>query len=297
MCRVTRPGQPVFAKHDLRAELLRAELDERGTALVNLFSGGGCGSTSLLRALLVRAARRGLPVAAFAALNRLPSGGGVRDGLTGVAGAQVRPLLTDGLCHLEPAMLDAHLRDWPPRPTRLLLVENSGEPSCPAPYGLGESLRVALASVTEGEDRPWRAPLGFGPAHLVVVTRDDLAEAVDFDRAAFLAAVERVNPGVPVVFTSARRGDGLDRLLDLLLAVASGAEPHHPVLTRGPAPLHAHGARAGTLRTHAYADAFSARDDHGYDHGNGYDHGHGHGHLQSHDHGNVRPGTRPSVRA
>lgn len=231
MCRVTRPAQPVFAKYDVRADRLRTDLAARGTTLVNLFSGPRSGSTALLGALLARARERGLPVAAFAAATQLedaPAAAAATAAVT--AELPVKRLLTGGVCHLEPAMVDAHLRDWPPYPTRLLLVENPGEPACPAPYELGESLRVALTSVTEGEQRPLRSPLGFGLAHAVVVTRNDLAEAVDFDSTAFRAAVRRVNPGAPVVFTSARSGQGIDRLLDLTLAVADGTPPHRPAL-------------------------------------------------------------------
>ncbi|WP_328806336.1 hydrogenase nickel incorporation protein HypB [Streptacidiphilus fuscans] len=272
MCRVTRPAQPVFAKYDVRADRLRTDLAARGTTLVNLFSGPRSGSSALLEALLARARERALPVAAFAAATQLEDapaaaaaaaeGGATAAAVT--AELPVKRLLTGGLCHLEPAMVDAHLRDWPPYPTRLLFVENVGEPSCPAPYELGESLRVALTSVTEGEQRPLRSPLGFGLAHAVVVTRYDLAEAVDFDPTAFRAAVHRVNPGVPVVFTSARSGQGIDCLLDLTLAVADGTPPHRPALATP-------GARVSYLYAvdddgHAYAEDVEPAGAHAHGH-------------------------------
>ncbi len=139
-------------------------------------------------------------------------------------------------------MLRGHLAGWLPEETRLLFVENVGNLVCPASYDLGESLRVALASVTEGEDKPLKYPTAFGLASLVVVTKTDIAAAVDFDEQAFLANVEQVNPGVEVLFTSARTGTGTGQLLDRALAVLDGGPVHRPVMAGQPAAhVHSHG--------------------------------------------------------
>ena len=91
-------------------------------------------------------------------------------------------------------MLGGHLDGWLPADTRLLFVENVGNLVCPASYDLGETLRIVLASVTEGEDKPLKYPTAFGLAHLVVVTKTDIAEAVDFDETAFRANVATGQP-------------------------------------------------------------------------------------------------------
>jgi hydrogenase nickel incorporation protein HypB len=88
--------------------------------------------------------------------------------------------------------------------------------------------------VTEGEDKPLKYPTAFGLAHLVVVTKTDIAEAVAFDEDAFRANVEQVNPGVEVLLTSARRGEAIGALLDRALAAADGAPVHTPVMARKP---------------------------------------------------------------
>jgi hydrogenase nickel incorporation protein HypB len=129
-------------------------------------------------------------------------------------------------------MLGGHLDGWLPDGTALLFVENVGNLVCPASYQLGESLRVALASVTEGEDKPLKYPTAFGLANLVVITKIDLAVAVGFDEAAFRANVQQVNPGVEVLLTSARTGEGAGLLLERALAVHAGGEVHAPVLAR-----------------------------------------------------------------
>jgi hydrogenase nickel incorporation protein HypB len=253
MCRATELRTAVLAKNDRGAHALRAELAAQGTVMVNLLSSPGSGKTALLEAELGLARRRGVAVAA------LTADLATENDATRLArsGAPVKQVLTDGLCHIETDMLRGHLDGWLPSGTRLLFVENVGNLVCPASYDLGEAMRVVLASVTEGEDKPLKYPTAFGLAQLVVVTKHDIAEAVEFDRDAFLAHVQQVNPGVDVVFTSARRREGIGLLLDRALAVSEGAAVHRPVMATSVQP-HDHGhdpARAhehGHLHQHAH---------------------------------------------
>ncbi|MFI5687967.1 hydrogenase nickel incorporation protein HypB [Streptomyces sp. NPDC051636] len=230
MCRVVDLQQAVLARNDEAARTLREELATLGTTVVNLLSSPGSGKTALLEHELTQARERSVPVAALTA-DLATENDAARLARSGVP---VKQILTDGLCHLEAAMLARHLQGWLPDPTRLLFVENVGNLVCPASYDLGETLRVVLASVTEGEDKPLKYPTAFGLAHLVVVTKTDIAEAVGFDEEAFRAHVERVNPGVEVLLTSARRGQGLGALLDRALAAAEGELLHSPVMARRP---------------------------------------------------------------
>ncbi|MGW1780752.1 hydrogenase nickel incorporation protein HypB [Streptomyces sp. NPDC002143] len=232
MCRAVDLRQAVLAKNDAGAEALRGNLAARGTTIVNLLSSPGSGKTALLERELLLARERSLPVAALTA-DLATENDAARLARSGVP---VKQVLTDGLCHLEAGMLAGHLVGWLPDDTRLLFVENVGNLVCPASYDLGETLRVVLASVTEGEDKPLKYPTAFGLAHLVVITKTDIAEAVEFDENAFRANVAQVNPGVEIVRTSARRGQGVGAVLDRALAAASGAPVHHPVMARAPHP-------------------------------------------------------------
>ncbi len=250
MCREVDLQQAVLAKNDGRAHLLRAELAARGTIVVNLLSSPGSGKTALLEQELLLARRRGVPVAALTA-DLATENDAVRLARSGVP---VKQVLTDGLCHLEAAMLGGHLDGWLPEGTRLLFVENVGNLVCPASYDLGESLRVALASVTEGEDKPLKYPTAFGLANLVVVTKTDIAEAVEFDEAAFRAHVQQVNPGVEVLLTSARKGVGIGALLDRALAAVDGAPVHLPVMAHSHSHSHSH--------SHPHAQPLSAAHHH-----------------------------------
>ncbi|MFE1409611.1 hydrogenase nickel incorporation protein HypB [Streptomyces sp. NPDC058746] len=269
MCRVVDLKAAVLAKNDSTAQTLRGELGARGTTVVNLLSSPGSGKTALLERELGFARERGVPVAALTA-DLATENDALRLGRSGVP---VKQVLTDGLCHLEAGMLGRHLDGWLPQDTRLLFVENVGNLVCPASYDLGESLRVVLASVTEGEDKPLKYPTAFGTAHLVVVTKTDIARAVEFDEAAFRANVQQVNPGVEVVLTSAKAGEGGGVLLDRALAVADGHPVHAPVMAQQHHAHHHHG--------------------HGHGHGHGHDHDHD-GHDGGPGHVHPRPAAAPT---
>ncbi|MFE5326709.1 hydrogenase nickel incorporation protein HypB [Embleya sp. NPDC056575] len=274
MCRVDELRQAVLAHNDRGANDLRAELAARGVIAVNLLSSPGSGKTALLEAELRLAGERAVPVAALTA-DLATDNDATR---LARSGAPVKQILTDGLCHLEAAQLRRQLTGWLPAETRVLFVENVGNLVCPASYDLGESLRVALASVTEGEDKPLKYPSAFGLANLVVVTKIDLAEAVEFDEHAFLANIRRVNPGVEVLLTSTRTGRGVGELLTRAVAVLDGGAVHTPVMARHAADghTHAHGSPdtgPGTGNGPGYQPGGEP----------GHEHGHGHGHGHTHE--------------
>ncbi|MFI2211497.1 hydrogenase nickel incorporation protein HypB [Streptomyces sp. NPDC020141] len=254
MCGTADLRQAVLARNDDSARALRAELASRGTVAVNLLSSPGSGKTALLEAELALARERGVPVAALTA-DLATENDARRLARTGVP---VQQVFTDGLCHLEAVMLRGYLAGWLPSGTRVLFVENVGNLVCPASYDLGESLRVTLASVTEGEDKPLKYPGAFGLAQLVMVTKTDIAEAVGFDQDTFVRNVARVNPGVEVVFTSARAGRGVGALLERALAVREGAAAHRPVMSRTAdrhSPAHPHPDTHPHPHPHPHPDA------------------------------------------
>ncbi|MFD7406267.1 hydrogenase nickel incorporation protein HypB [Streptomyces sp. NPDC059866] len=235
MCQSTDVRQAVLAKNDGLATALRDDLTRRGVIVVNLLSSPGSGKTELLGRVLARAVQRGIPVAALTA--DLATENDARR--LARSGAPAKQLLTDGLCHLEARQVRGHLEGWLPEDTELLFVENVGNLVCPASYDLGETLRIVLMAVTEGEDKPLKYPTAFGSAHLVVLTKTDLAEAAGFDEDAFHAHVHRVNPGVELVRSCARTGDGVDTVLERVLAARDGAPVHRPPLMPQPQG-HAH---------------------------------------------------------
>ena len=96
-----------------------------------------------------------------------------------------------------------------------LFIENVGNLVCPSSYDLGEDLRVVLLSVTEGEDKPLKYPTIFNSADVAVITKSDLAEAVDFDSEATRRNIQAVRPGMRVFQLSAKTGEGVEEYLGL----------------------------------------------------------------------------------
>ncbi len=227
MSRLVELRTAVLSKNDGLAAALRADLDAAGTAMVSLLSSPGSGKTALLEGLLAAAVERGLSTAAVT--GDLATENDARR--LARAGAPVRQIVTDGLCHLEADLVRDHLAGWLPAGTQLLFCENVGNLVCPASYDLGESLRLVLASVTEGEDKPVKYPTAYRWADAVVLTKVDLAEPVGFDLAAFTEAVEAVSPEVPILHTSARTGAGVAELLDYVQAQAHSARGARPDTT------------------------------------------------------------------
>ncbi|MGW2256470.1 hydrogenase nickel incorporation protein HypB [Streptomyces sp. NPDC001780] len=300
MCRVVDLRQAVLATNDSSARQLREHLAARGTVEVNLLSSPGSGKTALLELLLARAVAAGTAVAAVTA--DLATENDARR--LARAGAPVKQVLTDGLCHLEAGMLRGHLDGWLPPGTRVLFVENVGNLVCPASYDLGESLRIVLGSVTEGEDKPLKYPTAFGLAHLVVVTKTDIADAVEFDAPAFHRNVQRVNPGVPVLSVSARTGAGVDELLDYVLARAEGAPVHHPVLAhryrnaphshQGTGDEHPHTHDSPGHHAHPHTHAGEEKPGEPWPDDGPGSHGHGRAHAHHPSEGRPGPSARPA---
>jgi hydrogenase nickel incorporation protein HypB len=207
--------QNVLEKNDRLANGLRLRFRQAGVLVLNLVSSPGTGKTALLESTLARMRARGLRVAAL--VGDLATENDARR--LARSGAPVRQIVTDGICHLEAEMIETHLAAsrWPLAELDFLFIENVGNLVCPSGYDLGEDLRVVLLSVTEGEDKPVKYPSLFNTADVAVLTKIDLAEAVDFDRAAAYANLQAVRPGLRVFETSAKTGQGLEAWLAFLL--------------------------------------------------------------------------------
>ncbi len=212
--RIVEVRQGILKKNDLLARGLRERFAAAGVFVVNLVSSPGAGKTMLLEKTLARLApeRRVAALVGDLATDRDAQ-------RLAAAGVPVRQITTGTLCHLEAEMVDAALAGWDLAALDLLFVENVGNLVCPASYDLGENLRVVVLSVTEGEDKPLKYPTIFSAADLAVISKVDLAAAVDFDRRQALHNIQEVRPGLEVLELSARTGLGLDAWLARLTRV------------------------------------------------------------------------------
>jgi hydrogenase nickel incorporation protein HypB len=129
----------------------------------------------------------------------------------------VRQIETHGACHLDAGRIAAILPGIAaPRAPRILFIENIGNLVCPSAFDLGEHVRVALLSVTEGEDKPLKYPALFAQASVVIITKTDLLPHLDFDLAACRRNLRCLKPDVLVIETSSRTGKGLGEWITYL---------------------------------------------------------------------------------
>jgi hydrogenase nickel incorporation protein HypB len=113
-------------------------------------------------------------------------------------------------------MISAHLDGWNLEEIEFLFIENVGNLVCPANYDLGEDVRIALLSVTEGEDKPLKYPSMFHSSEAAVITKMDLAEACEFDRDLAVANIQSVRPGMRIFEVSAKKETGMRAWVDYI---------------------------------------------------------------------------------
>ena len=219
--RVLEIRKGVLNKNDELARALRERFLGAGVLVVNLVSSPGAGKTSFLQKTLTDLRAAGARVAAL--VGDLETDNDARR--LAASGAPVKQINTHRCCHLEAAMIDEHLAGWDLGALDFLFIENVGNLVCPASYDLGEKVRIALLSVTEGEDKPLKYPGMFNSADIAVITKMDLAEACDFDRAAARANIEAVRPGMRIFEVSAKRGTGMTGWVDWLKQFRTSPAP------------------------------------------------------------------------
>jgi hydrogenase nickel incorporation protein HypB len=216
--RLVEVRQNVLKHNDEVARALRERFHSAGVFVVSLVSSPGSGKTTFLEktlTLLRPAYRVAALVGDLATEN---------DALRlARSQAPVKQIVTGTLCHLEAAMVEKALEGWNPGELDFLFIENVGNLVCPSSYDLGEDLRLVLVSVTEGEDKPLKFPTIFNTSDVAIVSKMDLAEAVEFDRQALEKNIQTVRPGMRVLRVSAKTGEGMDQWLESLARLRSSA--------------------------------------------------------------------------
>jgi len=209
--RLVEVRRNVLKQNDVIARALREQFRAAGVFVVSLVSSPGSGKTTFLEKTLTLLQPR-YRVAALVG-DLATENDAVR---LARSKAPVKQITTGTLCHLEAAMVQNALQGWDLDQLDFLFIENVGNLVCPSSYDLGENLRLVLMSVTEGEDKPQKYPTIFNSADVAVVTKDDLAVAVEFDWEAARHSVELVRPGMQIFRVSAKTGTGMQAYLDFL---------------------------------------------------------------------------------
>jgi hydrogenase nickel incorporation protein HypB len=209
--RLVEVRKNVLKQNDMLARALRERFREAHLLVVSLVSSPGSGKTAFLEKTLTLLHSRYRVAALVGDL-------ATENDAARLARSQapVKQIITGTVCHLEAAMIQNALNGWDLHNLDFLFIENVGNLVCPSSYDLGEDLRFVLLSVTEGEDKPLKYPTIFNSADVAIITKSDLAAAVEFDEAAARRNIQAVRPGMEVFKLSAKTGEGMTEYLEFL---------------------------------------------------------------------------------
>ena len=203
--RMVRIEEDILSKNNEYAAANRRWFDEHGILALNLVSGPGSGKTTLLtRTIDDLKAELKLSVIEG---DQQTANDAQRIRETGIKALQIN---TGKGCHLDGHMVGHALKALEPEDDSVVFIENVGNLVCPAAFDLGEAHKVAILSVTEGEDKPIKYPDMFHAADLVLLNKIDLLPYLQFDVDKCIEYARRVNPGIKVLRISATSGEGVD---------------------------------------------------------------------------------------
>lgn len=201
----------VFENNDKEAERLRGELKKEKTFLLNLMSSPGSGKTTTLKATIARL-RDEMHIGVMEAdIDSDVDAKTIAD--TGVRSIQLH---TGGMCHLDAGMTEQGIQEFGTDDLDLVVLENVGNLVCPAEFDTGASKNAMILSVPEGDDKPLKYPLMFTISDVVLINKIDTKSVFDFDDAAVVERIHKLNPKAEIFFISAKTGEGMDAWCDWL---------------------------------------------------------------------------------
>jgi hydrogenase nickel incorporation protein HypB len=203
----------ILSANDQVAHENRAVFDAAGVFVLNLMSSPGAGKTSLILATADH-----LPPEVRPGVIEGDLASSLDAETIALRGLSVVQINTGGSCHLDAPMVRTALTHLPLNELDLVFIENVGNLICPANFALGTDLAVVVASVPEGDDKPYKYPGMFASADAVVLNKTDLLGALDFDVDHFRHGLEMLQPDVPLFAVSCRTGEGVKAWVEWLLS-------------------------------------------------------------------------------
>ncbi|WP_238883831.1 hydrogenase nickel incorporation protein HypB [Clostridium sp. YIM B02551] len=199
----------VFEDNDRQADLLREELKNDKTFLLNLMSSPGSGkTTTVLRT--IEALKDEMKIGVLEA----DIDSDVDANTVSKTGAKVIQLHTGGMCHLDADMTKQGLLGLGTEDIELAILENVGNLVCPAEFDTGSSKNAMILSVPEGDDKPLKYPLMFSIVDVLLINKIDAIDYFDFDIEAVKERVKKLNPNIKVIPISAKTGEGINEWVD-----------------------------------------------------------------------------------
>ena len=213
--RIIEVKRSIFENNDRDADRLRAELKEKKVFLLNLMSSPGSGKTATLLALakaLEGRIRMGVMEADIDSA--------VDAEAMAAAGVKTIQIHTGGMCHLDADMTRQGLYEFGLEEAELIVLENVGNLVCPAEFDTGAVKNMTILSVPEGDDKPLKYPLMYEKCDLLVVNKIDVLPYFDFDREKVERYARQRNPGIEILYISAKTGEGVKALADWIVQQA-----------------------------------------------------------------------------
>lgn len=198
--------ESIFEDNNKQADLLREELKEKKTFLLNLMASPGAGkTTTLVKTLNVLKDKMNIGVM------EADIDSDVDAKTISETGVKVIQLHTGGMCHLDADMTKQGLAGLEYEGLDLVILENVGNLVCPAEFDTGAVKNAMILSVPEGDDKPLKYPLMFSIVDVLLINKIDAMEYFDFDMAAVEERVRKLNPNIEIIPISAKTGEGIDK--------------------------------------------------------------------------------------
>ncbi len=211
--KIIEVNRAATAANDKDAELLRAELRDRGIFLLNLMSAAGSGKTTLL-SRMISDFRDRVPLGVMEA--------DLASDVDAVAienlGAKSIQVHTGGCCHMDAEMTREALRAFSLEGPGIIFLENVGNLICPAEFDTGAHKKIMILSVPEGDDKPLKYPLMFQESDVLLITKTDALPYFDFDLSAASRRAKALNPAIRIFPLSAKTGEGMEAFEEWLLS-------------------------------------------------------------------------------
>ncbi len=210
----------IHDENDHIAEHVNEDLTNYGILVVNEMGGPGVGKTTTLKNIIKR-----LSMKAYVIEGDIESDIDTKDLRSlGITTFQIN---TFGACHLDAPMVHNMVQNIGFDEKGILFIENIGNLVCPAEFSIGEHVKMLISTVTEGSDKPYKYPLAFEKADIIIINKIDLIPYLDFDEDYFMKGVRALNKNVPVFKVSGKTGEGFDQVVSWLEERAKNIEVKH----------------------------------------------------------------------
>lgn len=216
MAKTVPVREAILSANDQIAVLNRTQFDQAGIFAINLMASPGAGKTSLISAT-VEALKEHLRIA-YIDGDIATTIDADKIAALGIPAVQIN---TGGQCHLDAVMVQSALPKFSSTDLDLLIIENVGNLVCPTSFRLGIHKNVLIASVPEGDDKPYKYPAMYQGVDAILLNKMDVISAFDFKMDYFKRGVEILNPGLSFFPVSCKTGEGMDRWVDWVQAEVS----------------------------------------------------------------------------